>query len=385
MIKSINNAQLYIGIMSGTSADGIDLALVDFSENKIQLIAEHFTAYTQEDSHAIMSLYVNGDNEIERSQALDVRLAKLFASTINTWLNTLKINHQDIIAIGNHGQTIRHRPTNEHAFTLQVACNQTLAALTGINVIGDFRKKDIAYGGQGAPLVPAFHKVLFKQTQQTLCIVNIGGISNISYLPNNSDLKDNIQSIMGFDTGPGNALMDAWCLKHTGKAFDKNGEWALLGQYDHLLLEHLLTDNYFHQAPPKSTGREYFHLAWLNSYLDKLPSIKPVDVQATLLELTAYSIANDIKVLKKHTNTILKTQVYLCGGGALNPVLAKSLKRRLPCCDVEKTEKLNIDGNILEAMAFAWFAYAFNNNIPGNIPSATGAKKALVLGSKFSP
>lgn len=378
-----SSSLLYIGIMSGTSADGVDLALVDFSNNDIVLVAQHFTPYNEQERDAITSLYLSGNNEIERSQALDISLAKLFANAINQWLEQLNINKQDIIAIGNHGQTIRHRPSNKHAYTLQITCNQTLATLTGIRVIGDFRKKDIAYGGQGAPLVPAFHRALFKQEQHDVCIVNIGGIANISFLP--GDIN---QPIMGFDTGPGNALMDAWCLLHKNQPFDKHGQWAKLGKCSNDLLTLLLSDSYFQLPAPKSTGREYFHLDWLNTYLEQyqrdVTKLNATDVQSTLLHLTVQSIVNDIQSLDNVAKQS-PTRVYLCGGGASNPELVSLLQHKLPTCYVETTEQLNIDSNMLEAMAFAWFAYAFDHHITGNIPSATGATKALVLGIPFLP
>ena len=381
MNTNVNSPLLYIGIMSGTSADGVDLALVDFSNNAITLIAEHFVPYNDKERNDITSLYLAGNNEIERSQALDVSLAKSFAYAINQLLIKQKIPASTITAIGNHGQTIRHRPNNEHAFTLQIGCNQTLATLTGIRVVGDFRKKDIAYGGQGAPLVPAFHHALFGNQQQDMCIVNIGGIANISFLPS-SLTNDSTKKIIGFDTGPGNALMDAWCLHHTNKPFDESGQWAASGTCNKALLTNLLNDPYFQKPAPKSTGREYFHIDWLNQYLKTSPSISPVDIQSTLLHLTAYTITNDINALNDSAQPM---NVYLCGGGALNPELVDLLKQQLPACTVEKTEKLHVDGNMLEAMAFAWFAYAFDHNIVGNIPSATGAKKSLVLGISVLP
>lgn len=381
MNTNVNSPLLYIGIMSGTSADGVDLALVDFSNNAITLIAEHFVPYNDKERNDITSLYLAGNNEIERSQALDVSLAKSFAYAINQLLIKQKIPASTITAIGNHGQTIRHRPNNEHAFTLQIGCNQTLATLTGIRVVGDFRKKDIAYGGQGAPLVPAFHHALFGNQQQDMCIVNIGGIANISFLPS-SLTNDSTKKIIGFDTGPGNALMDAWCLHHINKPFDESGQWAASGTCNKALLTNLLNDPYFQKPAPKSTGREYFHIDWLNQYIKTSPSISPVDIQSTLLHLTAYTITNDINALNDSAQPM---NVYLCGGGALNPELVDLLKQQLPACTVEKTEKLHVDGNMLEAMAFAWFAYAFDHNIVGNIPSATGAKKSLVLGISVLP
>ena len=366
------SASYYIGLMSGTSADGIDLALVDFADGKINLIASFFQAYSPAQHQAITALYQPGNNEIEQAHALDISLAKLFANCIQQFLQQQALTPQDIIAIGNHGQTIRHRPQQAHSFTVQIGCNQTLASLTGIRVIGDFRKKDMVYGGQGAPLVPAFHQALFPVQQDDVCIVNIGGIANISFLP-----ASNQKNILGFDTGPGNALMDAWYQQYNAGHYDDNGHWAAQGKCQQTLLTSLLTDPYFQLAPPKSTGREYFHLAWLQKYLTA--NMSPIDVQATLLQLTAQTITDNIQQLTSGGN------VYLCGGGALNNTLVNAITALLPAFNVEKTEGLNINGDALEAMAFAWFAYAFDNNIIGNIPSATGASKGLVLGVEFSP
>ena len=285
-----NNSSLYIGLMSGTSADGIDLALVDLADNKITLVASYFQGYTPEQYQAITSLYLSADNEIDRAFTLDISLAKTFAKAIEQFLIQEKLSADDIVAIGNHGQTIRHRPNQAHTFTLQIGCNQTLASLTGIRVIGDFRKKDMVFGGQGAPLVPAFHRALFPEQNKDIFIVNIGGIANISFLPTKANDK-----IVGFDTGPGNALMDAWFQQHNDGQFDKNGAWANIGICDSTLLKTLLSDSYFQQPPPKSTGREYFHLPWLLKKLNL--SITPVNVQATLLQLTAQSIAIEINKL----------------------------------------------------------------------------------------
>lgn len=365
-----NNSALYIGLMSGTSADGIDLALVNLANKKITLVASYFQAYSPEQYQAITSLYLSANNEIDRAFTLDISLAKTFAKAVEQFLIQEKLSADDIAAIGNHGQTIRHHPNQEQAFTLQIGCNQTLASLTGIRVIGDFRKKDMVYGGQGAPLVPAFHRALFPEQNKDTFIVNIGGIANITFLP----AKPNA-NIVGFDTGPGNALMDAWFQQYNNGQFDKNGAWANIGICDSTLLKTLLSDSYFQQLAPKSTGREYFHLPWL---LEKLnSSITSVDVQATLLQLTAQSITIEIKKLSELGN------VYLCGGGALNHALVDAINDLLPLHSVQETEQLNIDGDALEAMAFAWFAYAYDHKIFGNIPSATGASKALVLGVEY--
>ena len=395
LIQSGKDANLYIGVMSGTSADGIDLALVDFQPNNSQLIANDFTPYSNELHQAITGLYLPGKNEIDRAYALDVLLAREFAQAINRFLSKLTLTPKQIKAIGNHGQTIRHRPLSSQAFTVQITCNQTLAALTGIRVIGDFRTKDMVYGGQGAPLVPAFHQYLFAQLAakvKDIVVVNIGGIANISYLPqgsnNNAAPHDNSQekAVLGFDTGPGNCLMDAWYQQHQTGHYDKNGQWAATGVCHQALLAELLSDQYFCAKAPKSTGREYFHLDWLNQHITNLGTekIASQDVQATLLTLTAISISQEITSLTEHA------AIYLCGGGTLNSVLVDAITKQLtnnsPSThyDISTIDSLGINNDAFEAMAFAWFAYAFDQKIIGNVPSVTGAKKALVLGVEFN-
>ncbi len=374
----MNNKQFYIGLMSGTSADGIDLALVDFSLNTPKLVTSYYQAYDDKTHQAITQLYQSSDNEIERAFKLDIMLAQQFSEAINNLLSDTKIAASDICAIGNHGQTIRHRPNstqqvNNFPFTLQIGCSQTLACLTNIRVIGQFRKKDIALGGQGAPLVPAFHQALFNNYQQDVIVVNIGGIANITYLPAEPE-----KNIIGFDTGPGNALLDSWYQQHNSGKYDNNGHWAAQGKINQYLLHHLLQDDYFHLPAPKSTGREIFHLNWLNN---KLPpaAISAMDMQATLTALTADSIANAIKTLTP------KAHVYLCGGGIKNETLCARIKEKLPNFIISNTEQVGINSDALEAMAFAWFAYAFDQQICGNIPTVTGAYKATVLGTPYTP
>ncbi len=367
----------YIGLMSGTSADGVDLALVDFSSDEVDLVASFYQAYDDKTHHQITQLYSPSLNEIDQAFSLDVKLAQIFSKAINTFLQQENLQNTDIIAIGNHGQTIRHRPTiNQNitnAFTLQIGCNQTLAVLTGIRVIGGFRTKDMALGGQGAPLVPAFHQFLIPQQERDTFVVNIGGIANITYLP-----KDSSKTILGFDTGPGNALLDAWCLKYQNKRYDKNGDWASSGKVSRELLNSLLSDNYFSLSAPKSTGREYFNLDWLTHHLANV-YINPVDVQATLTALTATSIANDIKSIS-HTG-----DVYLCGGGIENKQCYKQLKQELDSFCVNTIHSLKLNNDALEAMAFAWLAFAYDKKIYGNIPVVTGASKKAVLGCAFYP
>ncbi|WP_440877600.1 anhydro-N-acetylmuramic acid kinase [Thalassotalea sp. PLHSN55] len=373
----MNNKSFYIGLMSGTSADGIDVALVDFSSKKPQLISDFYLEYSLEVRHKITTLYQAGHNEIDCAFSLDVELAKLFADAVNQLLAAQNLTSNDIVAIGNHGQTIRHRPNQSHAFTLQIGCNHTLAALTGIRVIGQFRHKDIAYGGQGAPLVPAFHQANFADENCDVFVVNIGGIANITYLPKNGKSR-----ILGFDTGPGNALLDDWYGKHNNGHYDAKGHWSSEGDVSEHLLRILLADQYFHLKAPKSTGREYFHLAWLTQKIKQLPERahhSAVDIQATLVALTAASISQEILRLSPHGN------VYLCGGGVHNQQLLSNINERLPDHQILLTKAKGIDGDALESIAFAWLAYCYDRKLAGNIPAVTGAKKACILGAEFLP
>lgn len=384
-------AKYYIGLMSGTSADGIDLALVDFQNPNVQpkLIASYYHAYDADIAEKITALYCPKSNEIDRAFELDVELAYYFSHAITQLLAQENLSDEDIIAIGSHGQTIRHRPSVRYPFTLQIGCGQTLACLTNIRVVGQFRVKDMALGGQGAPLVPAFHRQIFTQKTTDVFVVNIGGIANISFLP----AQTPSQEIMGFDTGPGNALLDDWFNVHHANSevnYDDNGAWAKQGRVNQLLLQQLLNDDYFRLTAPKSTGREYFHLTWLTAqleqYCQKEGHMLPAqDVQATLTALTAFSIAQDIKRLAKHG------QVYLGGGGAHNQQLVNEIKQQLTgehlnChFEVLLTSAQGIEGDVLEAIAFAWLAFAYDNRLLSNIPTVTGANRACTLGIAFFP
>lgn len=364
----------YIGLMSGTSADGIDLALVDFSSNQIKLVASDYQPYTTDVQEQITSLYNTGINEIDRLGELDIQLAHLFAKAINSFINKLNLTANDIVAIGNHGQTVRHRPSSPYPFTLQISCNQTLAVHTGIKVIGDFRRKDMALGGQGAPLVPAFHNALFSARDSDTVVVNIGGIANITFLPHAKT-----QQITGYDTGPGNALMDEWFQQHhSGKAYDENGDWARSGHCETELLVSMLEEPYFKQRGPKSTGREQFHLSWLKKKIAN-STASPENIQATLAHLTAQSLANEIK------QCCNQGKVYLAGGGYRNTYLVELIKDKLPNHQVSITNQLDIDPDSLEAQAFAWFAFAYEKKLFSNIPEVTGASSQTVLGNCFLP
>tara|TARA_R110000737_G_scaffold89824_1_gene122278 strand:- start:4326 stop:5462 length:1137 start_codon:yes stop_codon:yes gene_type:complete len=378
----MSNNERYIGLMSGTSADGIDLALVEFDgkqqhANGANLIASYYQAYDSPTQQKIMSLYNPSDNEIDRAGSLNIELAQQFADAIMQFLQQENLSPHDITAIGSHGQTIRHRPVkSQHTtrpFTLQIGCLQTLALLTDIRVVGDFRTKDIALGGQGAPLVPAFHQAIFGSTDKDVFVVNIGGIANITFLPKN--VPDNTT---GFDTGPGNALMDYWYAQHQSGRYDANGQWANSGQVCTTLLQLMLNEPYFSQPAPKSTGREYFNAQWLAKFTDD-SRLTPADIQATLTALTAETIAQEISQLST------KSDVYICGGGIENSYLILLLNQKLSGHSIVNTHTKNINSDSLEAMAFAWLAYAFDKNIYGNIPAVTGASKQAVLGISVKP
>ncbi len=379
----------YIGLMSGTSADGIDLALVSFclGQQQPQLVASFYQAYTSGLAGKITALYQQGSNEIDHAFHLDVELAQHFAQAIASLLKQESLTADDIIAIGNHGQTIRHRPNGTHPFTLQIGCCQTLATLTGIRVVGQFRRKDMALGGQGAPLVPIFHQQLFGQQSLATFVVNIGGIANITFLPAQSSSA----SVLGFDTGPGNALLDDWFIKNhqdSADAFDAHGSWAAQGQVDGELLAHLLQDDFITANAPKSTGREYFNLKWLQIVLQEFQNLthkqlNPVDIQATLLAFTAQSICLAITQLGK------QAKIYLCGGGihnkALVSAITSSLHNENSAYQLLTMESKGIDSDQLEAMAFAWLAYAFDHHLISNIPEVTGASKRCTLGNEYLP
>jgi len=394
------NQKYYIGLMSGTSADGIDLALVSFDDSptssshlQSNLKASYYQAYSDNIIHKITSLYNPDTNEIDRAFSLDIELATLFSQAINQLLEQENLCCNDIIAIGNHGQTIRHRASAEYPFTLQIGCNQTLATLTNIRVIGQFRRKDMALGGQGAPLVPAFHQQIFTEDNIDVFVVNIGGIANISYLPGtnlSSTIKQN-KLVLGFDTGPGNALMDDWFQCHNKNSlnkYDKGGVWAQEGKASQLLLTQLLTDRYFKLSPPKSTGREYFNPQWLQQQLDHFyhennTLLTNQDIQATLTILTAITISDAIKYLSS------KAKVYLCGGGVHNIQLINELNQTLQQgtnnYEILLTNQKDIDSDLLEAMAFAWFAFAYDKMLLSSIPAVTGAHRSCTLGTAFYP
>ena len=385
-----NNTLYYIGLMSGTSADGIDLALVSFDENnKLKHHASFYQAYNKVTAAKITVLYNPDQNEIDRAFSLDVELAKLFAKTINAFLAQEQLSSDKIIAIGCHGQTIRHRPLATHPFTLQIGCCQTLATLTNIRVVGQFRRKDMALGGQGAPLVPAFHQTIFSESSisngSDVFVINIGGIANLTFLPATNNLN-----VIGFDTGPGNALMDDWFQLHNANSktnYDRNGDWAAKGKVNNDLLKQLLSDDYFQLAPPKSTGREYFNLVWLEKKLNNDNPIQNQDVQATLTAFTAITLVNAVN--QHRSNDEHTAKVYLCGGGVHNQKLKNLINQQLKTqprkYELLLTNQKGIDSDQLEAIAFAWLAFAYDKKFLSSMPAVTGASKSCTLGNEYLP
>ena len=369
----MSQRQLYIGLMSGTSADAIDAALVDLQSTP-QLIAQHSFELPASIRQQIHRLSLPSDNEIDRMGLLDVELGKLFAKTSLELLAKSGLKGEQITAIGSHGQTIRHRPPGspEGTFTLQIGDPNQIVELTGITTVADFRRRDMAASGQGAPLVPAFHRAIFHSQNKHRVIVNIGGMANITWLPAQGQT-------LGFDTGPGNVLMDTWMAEHLGESYDKDGAWATSGQVSGALLRELLAAPYFELQAPKSTGRECFNRAWLDENLRKLPStLAPPDVQATLLELTAITITNSINDLSQSSK-----EVFVCGGGAYNLALMQRLVELLPDNAVASTAVLGVDPQWIEAMAFAWLAQQTINHRPGNLREVTGAQREVILGGVY--
>ncbi len=368
---SSSQPELYIGLMSGTSMDGIDAALVDFSEPRPKLVSTHSHIWPDDIQRALIAARDISDNELPSLSSLDTQTAEIFADACFKLLDNTSYQPQDIIAIGNHGQTIRHRPDIDNPFSLQIGNAQKLAELTRIDVISDFRTADIKAGGQGAPLAPAFHQAVFHHNETSRAIVNIGGIANITVLPKDKNIR-----VTGFDCGPGNTLMDAWISQHKQQHYDAGGAFASSGKTNATLLANLLMDDYFQLAPPKSTGFEYFNFKWLDKHLDSVPDSKmdSADVQSTLCDLTAASIIRAINQYAPDTN-----EIYICGGGVHNKVLMHKLQT-LTKSSVTTTETLGVHPDWVEAMAFAWLAYQNIHQQTGNLPSVTGASKSVVLG-----
>lgn len=359
--------------MSGTSLDGVDLALVNFSQTP-KLIAADFTPMPDTLRVALSQLVKKGETSLQTLGELDHQLALLYADSIQWFLAKHQLNADDIVAVGCHGQTVWHSPKGQYPFTMQIGDMNLLAARTGITTVGDFRRRDIAFGGQGAPLVPAFHQAVFSSPERLTVVLNIGGISNISVLNPN-------QQTIGYDVGAGNTLLDIWIEKHLGKRYDANGEWARTGKIHSALLALLLDEPFFQLPPPKSTGRELFNLEWLEHKLTQIEPLPAEDVQATLVEFTVQSI---VQALRQIENPNAYHSVLLvCGGGAKNPLIMERLQTHLIDWQVSTTTEYGLDVDYVEAAAFAWLAYQRIHNLPANLPSVTGATQEVSLGAIF--
>jgi len=361
-------APLYLGLISGTSADGIDAALVRF-DPRLEVIAARTYAYPGSLRERIVALARNAAQiALDDYGHLDAEVGACFADAASALLREADVDAGDVAAIGSHGQTVCHRPGGAHPFTLQIGDPNVIAERTGITTIADFRRADVAAGGQGAPLLPALHAALFSDARTPRAVLNLGGISNATLLRPGKD-------VIGFDTGPANCLLDAWAARHLGTARDENGTWAASGEVRDNLLAAWLQEPYFAAPPPKSTGREHFNLDWLDV---RTPAdIAAADVQATLLALSARSIADALRASGVR-------EVYACGGGVHNTALMAALRAELPDLRFDTTSALGLDPDFVEAAGFAWLARARINGLPGNIPSVTGALGPRVLGAIYA-
>jgi len=372
----------YIGLMSGTSLDGADGVLARIDETgHLKVLAHDFVPFDTPFRCELLSLNSSGPDELHRSALAGNQIARHYAEVVAALLQRTGLQTSQINAIGAHGQTVRHRPLEFDAdvarhqaavgYTLQLINPSLLAELTHIDVVADFRNRDLAAGGQGAPLVPAFHQGVFAQLGRCVAVLNIGGIANLSVLKADG-------SVLGWDCGPGNALMDFWCARHTGQAFDRDGAWAKTGQMHPALLLSMASDPFLHKAPPKSTGRDLFNPAWLLQHLALLEILQPADVQATLCAFTALACSQD---LLRHAPEA--SQLDVCGGGALNGELMRLIAANMPGIPVVNSEALGLPPLQVEAAAFAWLAFKTMRRETASLPSVTGAQGARVLGATY--
>lgn len=369
-------AERYIGLISGTSMDAVDAVLVEFAADAPMRVVATCAQTLDEDLRQELLDLSQGSTGLALAKLgeLDYRVAHVFADAAGRVLDLSGMEAKDVRAIGSHGQTLYHAPDAAYPFSLQIGDPNIIAARTGITTVADFRRRDLALGGQGAPLVPAFHHALFHSDSENRCVVNIGGIANITLLA-----KDGVR-VTGFDTGPGNALLDQWAAAHLGEPFDEDGRWARTGHVLEMLLQQLTNDPFFRRPPPKSTGREYFSPGWLRRQLEALTTPPaPADVQRTLCELTAQTIASAIDRFGPGDERVL-----LCGGGARNPVLAEAVAEALAPRPVTRTDDYGLQADWVEGCAFAWLAMRTINGQPGNLPAVTGAREAAVLGGIYA-
>lgn len=363
----------YVGLMSGTSLDGVDGVMVAFESGRPQIEAHAFQSFPAELRAKLLALNSSGNDELHRAALAANGLVRIYAGVVGMLLAQTGQRASAVAAIGSHGQTVRHRPQcfDGTGYTLQLNNPALLAELTGIDVVADFRSRDVAAGGQGAPLVPLFHREVFAQAGTNVCVLNIGGISNLSVLGSDG-------GVIGFDCGPGNALMDHWCQRHTGRLFDQDGLWAASGQVIAPLLRALLSEPYLDLPPPKSTGRDLFNPDWLHVKLAGLAAAAPADVQATLLEFTAQACAAD---LQRHAAP--SQALIVCGGGALNTTLMRRLQSTLPTVKVTSSAQQGLPPLQVEAAAFAWLARKAMHRETGSLKSVTGTRGARVLGAIY--
>ena len=365
--------ELYIGLISGTSVDGIDTALIDFSQPQGKLLAAANHAIPTDLQTRLLAFNKQAEYELDNYAVCDVQLGKLFAQSVLALLATTSYSANDILAIGSHGQTIRHYPGGNTPTTLQIGDPNIIAELTGITTVADFRRRDMAAGGQGAPLVPAFHAEVFRDQHEDRAILNLGGIANLTLLP-----ADPHQAVTGFDTGPANCLLNDW-IKHCQQLeYDHAGQWAASGQCQQSLLSSFLSDPYFSATPPKTTGRDYFRLEWIQKYTGDTTTLNAVDIQSSLMELTVQSIANDLRRYAPRTRRLL-----ICGGGIHNQELIKRLQSCLTEIEISSTATFGVDPDFLEATAFAWLARQTLAHKPGSLSSVTGARHGSVLGGIY--
>ena len=354
--------------------DAIDAALVQFNNGQTVLVEYRQYPIARKIRKRLQS--VTATTPMEEITKLDVHLGRLFADAVTRLLHTTGISQEMVVAIGCHGQTVLHKPNAPEPYSLQIGDPNLIACKTGITTVADFRRADIAAGGQGAPLAPAFHKVQFHHPEKDRVVLNIGGIANITILPADADIP-----VSGFDTGPGNVLMDEWISHHRNLPMDKDGNWAASGTVQPSLLTVLMNDAYFQTSPPKSTGRDYFNLVWLDSCLTQIKfRMNPEDIQATLLTLTARTIVDAILEYAPGVNEIL-----VCGGGVHNKALINEINKNLPGYIIESTEIEGLNPDCIEAITFAWLAKCRIDGKPGNLPAVTGAKKKVVLGAVYKP
>lgn len=368
-------SELYIGLMSGTSLDGVDGALVDFSRPSPHVLGHASHGFRPDLREQLLTLNRSDTDELHRSALAANALAKVYAAVVAELLQSSGLQASMIRAIGAHGQTVRHRPGefDGTGYTLQINNPALLAELTGVDVVADFRSRDVAAGGQGAPLVPAFHRAVFGASGEPVAVLNLGGIANLTLLN-----ADHDSPILGFDCGPGNVLLDAWCLRHRGQPFDADGAWAASGKVHAALLKQLLSEPYFAKPPPKSSGRDLFNPDWLASHLAAWGEVMPEDVQATLAELTAQRCANDLLAHGPGSRVLIA-----CGGGALNGHVMRRLQAHLPACRVESSARHGLPELQVEATAFAWLARKTVRRETGSLKSVTGARGARVLGAIY--